>query len=306
MNITKKREPFDYAALCRSLEEISARYKEAKIYDIGKSVTGRKLYVIEIGKGSNKVFYNGAHHGMEWLTSALLVKFAKEYLACIKKGRFIFSVNSEYLFKNVTLYLLPIVNPDGVEISIHGARIYTADYPRLFAQNNYNSDFTHWQANFNGVDLNHNYDALWERSKEEEVRHNILGPGPTRYAGKYPFSEPETAAMRDFTLREKFKLVMAFHSQGQEIYYSFNDREPIYSLGLAKAMTAGTPYTAAVPEGISSYGGYKDWFIERFSRPGFTVEIGKGENPLPMTELDKVYDETLSLLIGGMKAASII
>ena len=47
-------------------------------------------------------------------------------------------------------------------------------------------------------------------------------------------------------------------------------------------------------------GGFKDWFIDKFRRPGFTVEIGIGKNPLPPERADSIYrqiKEMLSLYI---------
>lgn len=302
----RAKKSYDYKELERSVEIIKTRYPFVKICSGGESVAKKQLYYIKIGRGENKVFYNGAHHGAEWITSALLMKFIEEYCEAYIYGKTLCTVPSRYLFDNVSLYVMPMVNPDGVDISINGARMYTADFPRLFKQNNNSSDFRKWQANFNGVDLNHNYDALWELSREGEREHGIFGPGPTRYAGAEPFSEPETRAVAELTEKEEFKFAMAFHSQGQVIYYDFNEREPIYSLCLAKAISAGTPYIPDVPEGIASYGGYKDWFINTYQRACFTVEVGIGENPLPITDLKKIYKETLPVLIGGMKAACVI
>ena len=302
----KARKSYDYEELLKSIKFIESRYPFCKIYSIGESVAKKSLYCIKVGRGENKVFYNGAHHGAEWITSALLMRFVEEYCEAYVRGKPLFCVPSKYLFENVSLFVVPMVNPDGVDISINGARIYTADFPRLFKQNGNSSDFSTWQSNFNGVDLNHNYDALWEFSRQGEIEHSIFGPGPTRWAGEKPFSEPETKAIKGLTEKENFKLAMAFHSQGQVIYYDFSGSEPNYSLCLVKAISAGTPYIPDIPEGIASYGGYKDWFINTYKRVCLTVEVGNGENPLPISDLKQIYKETLPILAGGMKAACVI
>lgn len=302
----KKKKSYDYKGLLKDVEFIEERYPFCKIFSAGKSVVGRELYCIQIGNGAGRVFYNGAHHGAEWITAALLMKFVREYCEAYVRGKKILENSAKFLFDNVSLYVMPMVNPDGVDISINGGRHYTADFPRLFHQNKNSSDFTRWQANFNGVDLNHNYDALWELSRGGEAEHGITGPGPTRYAGEEPFSEPETRAVKKLTEEQDFKLAMAFHSQGQVIYYGFCDKEPMYALSLARAMAMGTPYVPDIPEGISSYGGYKDWFIDTYQRAAYTVEVGLGENPLPISDLPQIYKDTLPILVGGMKAACII
>jgi len=52
---------------------------------------------------------------------------------------------------------------------------------------------------YQGVDLNRNYPASWEEAKAQEEALGIFGPGPTRYGGPYPLSEPESSAMVSFT-----------------------------------------------------------------------------------------------------------
>ena len=297
---------YDYDEFEKDIARLRMRYPFCDITSVGESVAKRKIYCIKVGNGANQVFYNGAHHGAEWITSELLMKFVEEYLEAYISGKDVRGIPASFFMDSVSLYVVPMVNPDGVDISINGARKYTSDFPRLFRQNNNSSDFSKWQANFNGVDLNHNYDALWNLSRQGERENVIFGPGPTKYAGEKPFSEPETVAMRDLTLANEFKLTMSFHSQGREIYYSFNDKEPIYSCFLARALTIGSEYVPAIPDGTASYGGYKDWFIETTGRVGFTVEVGKGENPLPRKNLKGIYRETLQIMVGGMKIACLI
>jgi g-D-glutamyl-meso-diaminopimelate peptidase len=297
---------YDYGVLRGDIERLKRLYPFCEIFPIGKSVTGKEILCIKVGYGLNNVLFNGAHHGAEWITSAFLMKFLGDYLEKYICGKKICDIQSAFLMDNVSLFVIPMVNPDGVDIAVNGARKYTADFPRLFRQNNNSSDFSKWQANFNGVDLNHNYDAMWDLSRNGERSVGIFGPGPTKYAGKKPFSEPETIAMKEFTEKYAFKLTMSFHSQGQEIYYNFNDKEPIYSFFFARILALGTPYTVAIPEGTASYGGYKDWFIDKFGRLGFTIEVGKGENPIPVSDLNRIYCETLPILTGGMKIACLI
>ena len=95
-------------------------------------------------------------------------------------------------------------------------------------------------------------------------------------------------------------MVIAFHSQGKVIYHNFEEKAPGYGENIAKAFCCISPYTLDTAEGIASCGGYKDWFIERFRRPGYTVEVGMGENPLPLSMLSSVYKETLPILLGAM------
>ena len=131
-------------------------------------------------------------------------------------------------------------------------------------------------------------------------KYVIYSPGPTRFSGRCPESEPESHALARFTRQHNFNLTISFHSQGKVIYHGFLGKEPPKSLEIAKAFTKISPYIIDNTEGIASYGGFKDWFVYKFNRPGFTVEVGTGQNPLPRTQLQKVYAETLPILLGAM------
>ena len=90
-----------------------------------------------------------------------------------------------------------------------------------------------------------------------------------------------------------------------EVYYNYENLEPPYSYTVAKLITTGTNYKVCTPQGFASFGGFKDWFIKEYRRMGFTVEIGLGKNPLPLSDLNKVYEETCPLLLNGLKTALI-
>lgn len=284
----------------KELKELKKNFPRLKTEEIGKSFWGRPIECLKIGSGKSRIFYSGAHHGMEHLTSALLMRFAGEYLSAVEKGGKIGSYNAKSLAKKSTLYIVPMVNPDGVDLSVFGTKSCGITNRAYLEKINPDGDFSNWQANARGVDLNHNYDALWQLSKDSEKENGITGPGPTRFSGDAPFSEPETKAIRDFTIKESFGMVIAFHSQGKVIYYDFCGKEPIYSLAIAKAFEDISCYKTDYTEGMASYGGYKDWFIDKFLRAGFTVEIGNGKNPLYLYQLDEIYKETLPILTAAL------
>ena len=287
---------YSYDILKDELLILKERFPFVKTGIIGKSVWGLPLEYIKIGTGKNKIFYNGTHHGLEHLTSHLLMKFCFHYLECIQEEKDISGISARSLFQKSSLYIVPMVNPDGADLSLFGFSspyIKNKDYLRKI---NPDGDFSFWQANARGVDLNHNYDALFHLSKESEVLNNIKGPGPTRYSGEFPESEPETKAVADFTREKCFDLAIAFHSQGKVIYYDFNKKEPDKSLEIARLFEELSGYKIDYTEGMASFSGYKDWFIDKFNKPGFTIEIGEGKNPLNSSQLPEIYNDLLPLL----------
>ena len=90
---------------------------------------------------------------------------------------------------------------------------------------------------------------------------------------------------------------MALHSQGEVIYWNYGKNMPYRSRKMAEIMAASSGYALDVPTPIATGGGFKDWFIKEFSRPAFTIEFGLGENPLPIGELEKIYQKTKEMLI---------
>lgn len=267
---------YDYNALENDLNLLSSSYNLAEVFSIGESVQGRKIYTVRFGKGKKEVYYNGAHHGLEHITSKLLTKFLFDLCYSYNKNIRLRGCNLKELYENCSIYVTPMVNPDGVEMS---------------------KEIKNWQANARGVDLNHNYDAMWKRGKIEIAREGIYKPGPTKFSGPYPHSEPETRAIVNFTLKHDFDYVVAFHSQGEVIYWKFGLTMPNNSAELAKTMSKVSGYALDETSGTASFSGYKDWFIKTFKKPGFTVEVGKGTNPLNEYQLPKIYNDILELML---------
>lgn len=49
----------------------------------------------------------------------------------------------------------------------------------------------------------------------------------------------------------------------------------------------------------SSFAGYKDWFIQNYNLPGYTIECGFGNNPLPISQFNTIYAENEGILVLG-------
>lgn len=256
-------EVYTFSQLCSDIDNIKNLYPDIPVFSIGKSFDGRDIVALKLGVGSKRLFFCGAHHGMEWLTAKVCIEFAKEL------------VSYTDILHKFSIYIVPMVNPDGVEIASRGFK---------------------WQANARGVDLNHNYDALWQLSRITEIESGITSPCSSKYGGAYPESEPETKAVADFTRENNFNSVFALHSQGEVIYYDFCGIVPPETEEILTRIESSSRYLRELPSGTAVCGGYKDWFIKKFKRAGFTIEIGMGENPLPLSDFDNVYNEAKKVL----------
>ena len=290
------RSPPDYAAQRRAVEELRRRFLQLRAFSIGKSVLGRSIYALGMGDLREGVLFVGGVHGMEWITTLLLYRFLEDLLDCQKTGTPLADIHIERALEHRSLLVIPCLNPDGVEIAIHGPA--GADHLKPFIQRLAgNQAPCRWQANARGVDLNHNFDAGHEQLRRMEQEAGIFGPAPTRYGGGHPNSEPETRALTNLCVALQPRQVYAFHSQGEEIYYRYGNFTPARSQLIGQVLASASGYQLADPEGLASHGGFKDWFIERFHRPAFTIEVGRGQNPLPVEELSPLYARLLEMLL---------
>ncbi len=267
--------------LCAQLVKIGARSQS-----IGQSVMGRDIPVLTLGEGKRRLLYLCGTHAAETVAGLVLLGFAYDLLTL----REICAIPCRQALSKCTLHILPLLNPDGAEIA--QGRIAQDDRPRLLFFNEGHEDFSRWQANARGVDLNHNFDADFARGKMLEREHGIFGPSPTRYGGKEPFSEPETTAVREFIEKEGIHALFAFHTQGEEIYHAGAGSE-----AMARIFAKACGYTVSAPEGIAACRGAKDWFCKTYNRPGFTVEMGRGQNPLPVQDGCAIYRKCQEMLM---------
>lgn len=281
---------YDYRMLNRDIEGIAQRYVFAEIFEIGESVEGRGIYAVKVGEGDKKVLVSAAHHALEYITSALLMRFIEDMCARVLRQDTDFAgFPVKRLYSECSLYCLPMINPDGINLSLNGADMDNPYHRSIIERTGIHNFANVWQANINGVDLNHNYDAQWQSIKE--------GPSPSRWGGPYPESEPETRAAVNFVRSMNFDMLAALHSQGREIYYDFNGLTASRSREIGEKLAGISGYTLSRPEGAASFGGFKDWFIQEFGREGFTVEVGLGKNPLPMSLLDGEYDAVAGIIL---------
>ena len=293
---------FDYCKLEEYICELKEKYPFLGISSIGESVLGRKLYCLRLGTGKKKFFFNGAHHALEWITSAFLMKFCGEYLSACSNNETIWNTSARRLWSEASICIVPMINPDGINLVINGISPNDPGAYRLIMQNNINADFSKtWQANYNGVDLNRNYDACFWESKKALAEAGYDRPGPTRFPGPYPESEPESRAVADFIRQNKFEIILCYHTQGELIFWNFLNLAPKGSREIGEKLSYVSGYSLEQAEGIASFGGLKDWYIKACNGFGYTIEAGKGVNPLPVSQLDKIYNDNLPLLITAIK-----
>lgn len=274
---------------------LSRRYPFFSLRSIGKSYLQKEIYLFSIGEGEQTLLYVAGHHALETVCSAVLLRFATELCREAEQGRSVYDCSTEYLLRYRRICILPLLNPDGASIlrgEIDGSHPM---YERLLAMNDGSDDFCRWQANGRGVDLNHNYDAGFSEYRQIERQMGIYKGAPTRYSGEYPESESEVASLCAFVRNNRPRFSLSLHSQGEEIYFGKPPYPPAL-LAIGKRIARMTGYSISVPTGGAAYGGMTDWMIEKEALPCYTLECGKGVNPLPSTAVTGIYGRLRPLL----------
>ncbi|MCK4495810.1 MAG: zinc carboxypeptidase, partial [Candidatus Aminicenantes bacterium] len=260
-----------YKEIEQDLLAIESAYPNlARVIDIGDSLENRNIYALKISDNVQMeedeagVLFLGCHHAREWISVEvpfLIGKYLVENYA----------TNSEIkeLVDQSEIWIIPLVNPDGLEYSIHFYR-----YWRKNMRDNGDGSY--------GVDLNRNYGFKWG--------YDNAGSSPIPFSGTYrgksPFSEPETQAIRDLFTQKNFQALITYHSYSQVILYSWGyTKEPSYNNGLlanlAKEMSAlMEPVNGRLYEygqaGDFFYltnGDTTDWSFGVYGIPSYTIEL---------------------------------
>ncbi|WP_112181774.1 MULTISPECIES: M14 family metallocarboxypeptidase [Paraliobacillus] len=288
--IINPKRVYTYQQLTADIEQLIKTYPDLLAVDIiGKSVNNRSIYSIKLGSGEQKILINGAHHAREWLTTTLLMDMVETYCLAASTNQCISTYQVKDILKLVTIYFIPMVNPDGVTLVQQGPDLFP-NSKELREWNENKDDFMDWKANIHGVDLNRQYPADWE-----QIQHDPGQPAAMNFKGYAVLSEPEVKAVYDLVLEHDFKIAVAYHSSGEEIFWKYKStgQQEEYAKKIAELASNKTGYQLIYPTDNPSGGGFTDWFISYFKRPSLTVEIAPliGPRPVPLNYYEKIWHE---------------
>lgn len=289
LDLKKYREPVTSKKFGQWITQLKNEYSQLQVTALAETLCGNEIIELRIGKGPIHLHINAGMHANESINTNLLLAFLARYLCILYDKAY---VDLKIFLSYFTLSVVPMVNPDGIDL-LHSPKTL----PNFFYQNalciNQNStDFSNWKANIRGVDINNQFPALWEKIFQISFKKNQ--PSPRDYPGVAPLTEKEALALYHLVQKNNFQSVLCLHTQGEEFYWGFQSCEPVISKVQAEILEAISGYKSV--QTIKSYGGFKDWFILKYKKPGFTVEVGLGENPLPLSCFDsclKKVDEIL-------------
>lgn len=302
MSIVSTNRFYTTDLLYNDIRALLSTYPFLQKETIGYSVLGNPIPCIRIGSGANQVFYSGSIHANESITTNVLMKFIEDFCIAYVNNSNIYNINARSIFNYSSIYIVPMCNPDGVNLVNGYYPIGSSVYIQAEEIANRYPDIefpSGWKANINGVDLNLQFPAGWEEARRIKSAQGFISPAPRDFVGFGPLTEPESLALYNFTLRRNFRLILAYHTQGEEIYWQFQNYQPDEAEEIGTVFATVSGYRLAEVPFVSSFAGYKDWFLQEYRRPGYTIEAGIGVNPLPISQFDKIYNDNLGILALG-------
>lgn len=245
------------------------RYPMLAHYLIGTSACGREIDGFLLGNGAHTVLFLGGIGAQEWMTTLLLYRFVEDVCAHIESGKAAEHIAIQKAMHGRSLLFVPCVNPDGAETALCG-------------------DET-WRGNAHGVDLNHNFNAGFDKLQEAEQKNGIFSSASRRLGGDAPESEPETAAITALCRRVRPAHAVALQSQGEVICWRYGHRTPERAATMARLLAGAAGYALEEAAGFAAGGGFKDWFIEVLARPAFDVRCGRENEPILLSDFGELY-----------------
>ncbi len=177
---------------------------------IGYTIEDRPVYMVKISDNPNidenepEVLYTALHHAREPMSMMQMFYFMYYLLENYNTNPTV-----QYLVNNRELYFIPVVNPDGYEYN----RTTNPNGGGMWRKNRRNNG-----GSF-GVDLNRNYGPYnyWNAPNGG----SSTSPSSDTYRGTAPFSEPETANIRNFLASRKIKNALNYHTYSNLLIYPY-------------------------------------------------------------------------------------
>jgi g-D-glutamyl-meso-diaminopimelate peptidase len=288
--VVNPKQVYSYDIMVRDLKQLEETYPGLiRLHAIGESEYGRDIWAADLGLGDAYVMLNGSHHAREWITTILIMSMLDHYAQAYVRNETWNGAPVRDLLHRVTFRFVPMVNPDGVTLQQFGLSAFPEEaHADLIAMNGGSSNFKRWKANAKGIDLNRQYPADWEN-----INQPGSGPYYMNYRGKEPLAAKEAQAMAEATKETNPEIAVAYHSSGEIVYWHFHTKPEhvVRDRAIATRYAGMTGYRLVQPAANPSGGGYTDWFIQSFGRPGLTAELGRpaGETNVPLSEWERIW-----------------
>ena len=271
--------PMDKEMRGRIRSYFQSKHPNLSVSAIGRSIMSVDIEAYRVGEGRKSIAVFASHHALESISSNVVYALIGMLLDR-ERLREPYGLDLSFILSRFSFWFVPCVNPDGVELRLNSAR-ESVLYERQMKMSG--GDFSTWQANARGVDLNHNYSFRFDEYKRIEKERGISA-GRSLFSGEYPESEPETHSVCNFIRTLMPIAVISLHTQGEEIFVGANRAD---YFPLAHRLSGMIGYRVSCATDTACYGGLCD-YTASIGIPSLTLELGRGVNPLSDSDSLKI------------------
>lgn len=246
--------------LVRTYPKLARRVDLTTLRGAARTHNGQGIHALKISdhvsadEDEPAILIAAQHHARELNAPVMVLQAMKRILEGYGKDPALTAVVDAY-----ELYLVPTVNPDGVDW------VWTRD--RWWRKN---------RRGGYGVDLNRNYPFLWGRCGSSTLRSSQVYRGPSAA------SEPETRTMMAFAQRYRPEIYVDFHSYGQEVLFTYAPCATVssgirsYLGGWVTNLRSAMGYRSRNP---SASGEAPEYHWSSSGTLSFLVEVGRSFQP---------------------------
>ncbi len=263
--IVDYQNPYSSQIVFDNIAALEATYPDIiKTSSIGKSVQGRDITLLTLGTGERKVLIVAGIHSKESIAVTFTMRCIEEYAQAMTAGKNVGRYNVKKLLSEFTIYFVPLMNPDGMDIYLGLEQPEYTDQPLT------EEELSDFKNNANGVNLNRNFPFEWGHEKV-----NTTTPDSRSYAGASAASEPETQALIALCEANEFEWMFNMHCKGHMVFYQDEVNETTQqSINMAARLAGRCDFVLndeSTPYEIS--GGFENWFRKQYGKAGLCVEM---------------------------------
>ncbi len=284
---------YTYMEMECDLAELAARYKDyMACIPIGASLDSRTIWEVVIGnpQAPRAIIIEAAVHGREWMNSWILMKQIEELMQNWEMP-IVEGVKLGDVFDQCAVYVIPMVNPDGVTISQCGISAIQNEILRVnLYQMKGASNPARWKANAAGVDINRNFMTGWGSKR------CVKDPASEFYEGSFPFSEPETMAVATAFTQRKFDIAVSYHSMEGAVYWDIGQSGELLDKTAALAIEVSQITGYSFGEKSTINGLDYNWMMIEQNTPTVLIETGTVTCPLPYSQWQEMWNRNKNLI----------
>ncbi len=288
------KQLYSYDEMLEDLEILQQKYPQCVKYELkAETYQGRQIPLVTFGNANAKrhVMVMSAIHAREYMSAQLVMSMLEHYASNYDNGKYK-ETTLKNIFDNVCFIIVPMANPDGVEIAQKGEKgALTADVKQWVRQNTKEgTKYDQIKSNARGVDLNRNFRNGFGKDRRYKPTKNY-----SHHPGPEPYSEIESVFLLEVSQMHDYALFLNYHTSGNLVYYGCKNAQQSVNnaaLKLSNIIKRHTGFPLYGPDTSPACGSWADEVEVLYKRPSATIELGS-KNPVPISEFNGLYKKNL-------------